>query len=176
MKNIVLLAVACALFIGNTFAQTNSDSLAYELQRKKINSMLTVRSQKFGRYDQSLSQHTGIFGLQTKKDIRRSNEILMDIVKTDNAIYKQLKILLDYRTFQQTQVAGKSKEIETTNLHYMNTINVLRRQNEKLTKEANEMLVQHERSSRNFIVIIIFMGLALAWLLWRNYSRTAATN
>ena len=175
MKNALLFAVVC-FFFTTSLAQTTTDSLAYDLQRKKINAMLARRTQKFGQYDYSLNQHTGIFGLQTKKDIRRSNEILMDIVKTDNEIYKQLKILLDYRTFQQTQVAGKSKEIETTNLHYMNTINVLRRQNEKLTKEANEMLVQHERSSRNFIVIIIFMGLALAWLLWRNYGRTAATN
>ncbi len=176
MKNIILLAVASILFIGNTLAQTNSDSLAYELQRKKINSMLAVRSQKFGKYDQSLSQHTGIFGLQTKKDIRRSNDILMDIVKTDNAIYKQLKILLDYRTFEQTQVVDKSKEIASTNLHYMNTINTLRKQNEKLTTEANSMLLQHEKSSRNFIVILIFMVIALVWLAWSNYNRKPANN
>lgn len=170
MKNIILVAIACHLFT-NTFAQTNSDSLAYELQRKKINSMLAVRSQKFGKYDQSLSQHTGIFGLQTKKDIRRSNDILMDIVKTDNAIYKQLKILLDYRAFQQTQVVDKSKEIESTNLHYMNTINTLRRQNEKLAKDANDMLQQHENISRNYIIIIIFMGIAIGWLLWSKHNR-----
>lgn len=175
MKNIILVATAF-LFFTKTFAQTNSDSLAYELQRTKINNMLAVRSQKFGRYDQSLSKHTGIFGLQTKKDIRRSNDILMDIVKTDNAIYKQLKILLDYRAFQQTQVVDKSKEIESANLHYMNTINTLRRQNEKLTSEANEMLLQHENSSRNYIIIIIFMGIALTWLLWNNYNRKSVTN
>lgn len=176
MKNIALLAVACILYLGNTFAQTNSDSLAYELQRQKINSMLAVRAQKFGKYDQSLSQHTGIFGLQTKKDIRRSNEILMDIVKTDNAIYKQLKVLLDYRAFQQAQVVDKSKEIESTNLHYMNTINTLRSQNEKLTKEANETLLKNERSSSIFVAINIFMVIALGWLLWRNYNRKAGNN
>ncbi len=133
--------------------------------------MLAVRSQKFGKYDQSLSRRTGIFGLQTKKDIRRSNDILMDIVKTDNDIYKQLKILLDYRTFQQTQVADKSKEIESTNLHYMNTINTLRSQNEKLSKEANEAVLKNERSSSIFIMINIFMVIALGWLFWRNYNR-----
>lgn len=175
MKKPFLLLLICLLFT-KSFAQTNSDSLAYELQRKKINSMLAVRSQKFGKYDQSLSQHTGIFGLQTKKDIRRSNDILMDIVKTDNAIYKQLKILLDYRAFQQTQAVDKSKEIESTNLHYMNTINTLRRQNEKLTKDANEMLLQHENSSRNFSVIITFMLVALVWLLWNNYNRKSVSN
>jgi hypothetical protein len=175
MKKPFLLLLICFLFT-NTFAQTNSDSLAYELQRTKINSMLDIRAQKFGKYDQSLSKHTGIFGLQTKKDIRRSNDILMDIVKTDNAIYAQLKILLDYRTFQQTQVVDKSKEIESANLHYMSTINTLRSQNEKLTKEANEMLLQHENSSRNFSIIITFMLLALVWLLRNNYNRKPVSN
>ena len=175
MKKTFLLITICFLLTG-AFAQTNSDSLAYQLQRKKINGMLDVRAQKFGKYDQSLSQHTGIFGLQTKKDIRRSNDILMDIVKTDNAIYKQLKILLDYRTFEQTQVVDKSKEIETANLHYMNTINTLRRQNEKLTKEVNDMLLKHENSSRNFSVIIVFMLVALGWLLWSNYNRKTVSN
>ena len=171
MKNIALLAVTCILLIGNAFAQTNSDSLAYELQRTKINSMLAVRSQKFGKYDQSLSQHTGIFGLQTKKDIRRSNDILMDIVKTDNAIYKQLKILLDYRTFQQTQVADKSKEIESTNLHYMNTINTLRSQNEKLVKEANDLQLKNERLSRSYVLTFILIGIGIVWFIRRNYNR-----
>src|SRR5438874_12358680 len=84
----------------SVYAQkSNSDSLAYQLQRTKINQMLEVRRQKFGQYDQSLAKHTGIFGLQTKKDIRRSNDILMDIVKTDDDIFRELKILMDYRVF-----------------------------------------------------------------------------
>ncbi|MEO8885154.1 MAG: hypothetical protein ABI367_03765 [Mucilaginibacter sp.] len=175
MKNIILLAATCLLFT-TTHAQTTSDSLAYQLQRKKINSMLAVRTQKFGKYDQSLSQHTGIFGLQTKKDIRRSNDILMDIVKTDNEIYRQLKILLDYRTFQQTQVLDKSKENETVNLNFMRTINKLQDQNQKLKKDADEMMQEHERSTRNFSMIILAMLIALMWLLWKNYSKKVATN
>jgi hypothetical protein len=83
------------LFCAYSFAQkTNTDSLAYQLQRKKINDMLDVRKQKFGQYDESLSKHTGIFGFQTKKDIRRSNDILMDIVNTDNDTYIILFVLM----------------------------------------------------------------------------------
>jgi len=175
MKKILLLITVCFLFI-NANAQTKSDSLAYQLQRKKINSMLAVRAQKFGRYDQSLSEHTGIFGFQTKKDIRRSNEILMDIVKTDNEIYRQLKILLDYRTFQQTQVLDKSKETETIALNFMRTINRLQNQNEKLKKNADEMMREHERSTRNFSIIIVGLILALIGLLWNNYRKRSVNN
>ena len=65
--------------------------------------MLDNRRNKFGQYDESLHKHTGIFGLQTKKDIRRSNDILMDIAKTDDSIFMQIKILLNYRTFRSEE-------------------------------------------------------------------------
>ena len=163
MKNIFLLAAFC-LLSSITFAQTTTDSLAYDLQRKKINAMLARRTQKFGQYDNSLSQHTGIFGLQTKKDIRRSNDILMDIVKTDNEIYKQLKILLDYRTFQQTQVLDQSKENEATNLAFMRNINKLRDQNDKLKKEAEAAASQHDRWVRSFYIAAVLLLITI--LLW----------
>src|SRR5258708_37349152 len=93
-----------------TFAQVNSDSLAYQLERTKINAMLARRKVKFGQYDESLNLHTGIFGLETKRDIRRSNDILMDVVKTDDSVYRELKILFEYRVLQQTQVQNHTKD------------------------------------------------------------------
>lgn len=131
------------LFLGLFFIGTNAfgqqtDSLAYQLQRKKVNNLLGKRSITFNQYFQSLEMHTGIFGFQTKKDIRRSNEILMDIVKTDNAVFKELKILLDYRTTVQTQVLDRSKEFENRNTSFMNTINKLRDQTQKIQAEAAE--------------------------------------
>ena len=79
---------------AHAFAQQNEDSLAYAQQGKKITAMLARRARKFGQYEHSLRQHTGIFGMQTKNDIRNSNGILMDIVKTDDSVYKEIKILL----------------------------------------------------------------------------------
>jgi len=167
VKKIILftgfyLLTACA------FAQGNTDSLAYQLQRKKINAMLADRALKFGRYDESLSKHTGIFGLQTKKDIRRSNDILMDIVKTDNAIYRELKILLDYRTFQQTQVQSHSKEAEKSNLGFMYTINRLQQQTDRLKADADKQELTLERTKRAYIAVIIFLLAAIFYLIFRN--------
>jgi hypothetical protein len=169
MKKIILFGLMCFLF-ASAFAQSNSDSLTYQVQRNKINSMLAVRSQKFGQYDQSLSEHTGIFGFQTKKDIRRSNDILMDIVKTDNEIYQQLKILLAYRTFQQSQVLDKSKETENTALESMYTINKLQNQLEKIKKEQEENIRLQDKASLNFkIIVFILVGIIL--FLLRNQIR-----
>jgi len=171
MKKIVLFIGFCLLSAG-AFAQGNTDSLAYQLQRKKINSMLAERSRKFGKYDQSLSKHTGIFGLQTKKDIRRSNDILMDIVKTDNAIYRELKILLDYRTFQQTQVQSHSKEAEKSNLGFMYTISRLQQQTDRLKADADKQQLNLERTKRSYIAVILFLLAVILYLLIRNGKHT----
>jgi hypothetical protein len=170
MRKTILL-VLFSLFVANTFAQAGSDSLAYQLQRKKINQMLAERKQKFGQYDQSLSQHTGIFGFQTKKDIRHSNDILMDIVKTDNDIFGQLKILLEYRTFQQTQVQQHSADAENSNIGYMNTINRLQNDNQRLKKEAiqaEDDRVKHFNISMGLIIGLIVVVLLL---LRSNYLK-----
>jgi len=157
----------CLLFICNIAFAQQTDSLAYQLERKKVNDLLADRTVKFNQYFQSLDMHTGIFGLQTKKDIRRSNEILMDIVKTDNAVFKELKVLLDYRTTVQTEVLDRSKESENRNTSFMNTINKLRNQTEKLRSEA----IQYSKDADHFknlligslvlILILIFLIIRL---------------
>ena len=169
MKIILVSIFACFLF-NAVFAQANKDSAAYEVQRSRINNMLQQRSQKFGQYDQSLSQHTGIFGFQTKKDIRRSNDILMDIVKTDNDIYTQLKILLDYRAFQQNQVQDHSKQTEQNNLVFMNIINKLETANTKLKQQLDNAEKVKKTTVRNFILLVVLMAASILLLLRSKYA------
>jgi len=173
MKKFVLAFIIITSFI-RCFA-TNTDSLVYQNQRNKINGMLQVRSEKFSQYTQSLDMHTGIFGLQTKKDIKRSNEILMEIVQTDDAIFKELKILLDYKTFETTQVVGKSQESESHMLGYMATINQLRAQNIKLQSEHDRVTKQYGRRQTMHTVVIILLILLSVFLLTRK-RRTGNAN
>ncbi|MDB5123129.1 MAG: hypothetical protein JWP94_1258 [Mucilaginibacter sp.] len=173
MKKIILLNIFYFL-LGSAIAQSNTDSLAYQLQRKKINGMLARRAQKFGIYDESLRMHTGIFGLQTKKDIRRSNDILMDIVKTDNAIYRELKILLDYRMFQQTQVQTHSKEAEQSNIGFMMTINKLREQNDQLKASAEKQQQRQQSTLHTFVVIAVLLFAVILFLIFLNTRRRAS--
>ena len=168
MKKFILICIICLLSIGAACAQTNTqisaDSIAYQLQRKKINSMLDMRKVRFGQYSQSLNEHTGIFGLQTKSDIRRSNDILMDIVKTDDNIYKELKILLEYRAFQQRQIQSHSKEAETINQNYVNLISKLRQQNTALKAAAQS----DKTMQRIYILIIVLMIASILFLISRK--------
>jgi len=147
-------------------AKQNPDSLAYQLQRTKINNMLDARRKKFGQYDESLAKHTGIFGLQTKKDIRRSNDILMDINKTDDSIFMQIKILLSYRTFQQQQAQTKSAEVENYSLGYMNTINRLREQIDKMKLDALADKQANESRQRIYVILLVLMVASILILLF----------
>ncbi|MDB5025826.1 MAG: hypothetical protein JWP78_3581 [Mucilaginibacter sp.] len=164
-SSVCLLCILCCY----TFAQkVNTDSLTYQLQRAKINQMLDLRKQKFGWYDQSLTRHTGIFGLQTKKDIRRSNEILMDIVKTDDDLFKEIKILMDYRIFEQQQVQSHSMETENVSLGFMNTINRLRQQIDQLKQEAQKEKEHQVSILRIFIMLFVLMLGSILYLLLKK--------
>jgi hypothetical protein len=163
MKHLFLLTFM-VLFGAGVFAQVNTDSIAYSRQRAKINAMLAARRLKFGQYDTSLTKHTGIFGMQTKKDIRRSNEILMDIVDTDDEIFSELKTLFDYRTsqlnytaFEKKQIENNVKEVEKSRLSYMNTINRFREQNEKLKAELMQQTDDFRKQQRLYIIALVFM-------------------
>ena len=159
----LLTLTICFAFLAANAQNTilNPDSLAYQNQRKKINNMLTQRSQKFGQYSQSLSKHTGIFGLQTKKDIRRSGDILMDIIREDNSILEQTKVLLslkdnqlNYRTYQQQSVQTQARETQDVSMGFMMTINKLRTQNEKL--KGDLLQAQNKVANTQRWAVILF--------------------
>jgi hypothetical protein len=166
MKKLILLCLLCFFAVGNLFAQTqvDADSVAYQNQRKKINQMLADRKLKFGQYSQSLNQHTGIFGFQTKDDIRRSSSILMDIAKTDDNIFKELKILFEYSAFQQRQIQDHNKEAETISQNYAAALNKLKLRNAQLKADL-------QGKSTFTSVYITVIALMLASILYLLYQR-----
>jgi hypothetical protein len=165
MRKIILIGLLC-LVSGFTFAQqVSTDSLTYQLQRAKINHMLDDRRAKFGQYDQSLTMHTGIFGLQTKKDIRRSNDILMDIAKTDENIFREIKVLMDYRVYQQQQVQTHSTQTEDVNLGFMGTINKLRHETDRLKQELQKENEQQGKTQLIYLAVIVLMLGSILYLI-----------
>ena len=143
------------LFSFQAFSQ--QDTAAYAAQRIKVNSLLQERSAKFGQYDESLTQRSGIFGWQTKKDIKNSNEILRQVVLTDNNIFKELKILMDYKDLQNQQkvaVADNSQErIEA----YMGTIKKLQDQNAQLKEDLEK---KNKGGLSTYIIVFLILIMA----------------
>ena len=137
-------------------AVAQQDTSAFSVQRTKVNAMLAERSAKFGQYDESLNQRSGIFGWQTKKDIKNSNEILRQVVLTDNNIFKELKVLMEYKDLQNQQkveVADHSQErIES----YMRNIKKLQDENEALKNKATGT----GSSPANYIIVFLLLVMA----------------
>jgi hypothetical protein len=131
------------------------DTSAYEIQRAKINALLANRSAKFGQYDESLSARTGIFGFQTKRDIKNSNEILRQIALTDNEIFTQLKVLMDYKDLQVEQVKTVANSNSESIVNYRKTIKSLQDQNQILTENQDKV-----ENSRDLAYLMMFIFLA----------------
>ncbi|MFN0292298.1 hypothetical protein [Pedobacter helvus] len=129
IRKAILFTLLITHFVAATFAQ---DSTAYELQRNKINAMLAERSTRFGQYEESLNARTGIFGFQTKRDIKNSNEILRQVVIHDNNIFTELKVLLDYKDLQFQQVKSNVDHSQMRIDSYKKTIRDLQVKNEEL--------------------------------------------
>lgn len=143
------------------FAQI--DTSAYNTQRKKINLLLEDRSAKFSRYDNSLTKKSGIFGLKTKRDMQASNDILTQIVVTDNNIFSELKILLDYKDFEKKEVEHRAETVEGRIDRFQTTITRLQQENEKLkvdlqkqTGKLNRMLIYLVSSILLLLIVIIY--------------------
>ncbi len=153
IKKILLLFALASATILNLKAQ---DTSAYELQRAKINALLAERSTKFGQYDKSLTTKTGIFGFQTKKDIRNSNEILRQIVLNDNEIFTQLKVLMDYKDLQAEQVRTVAITNSENIVNYRKTIKSLQDQNQILIQ--NQESVEKSRDLANLLIFFILTG------------------
>ncbi len=136
-----------------------ADTTAYQAQRLKVNSLLAQRSAKFGQYDQSLTQHTGIFGFQSKQDVKNSNEILRQIVINDNNIFKELKILLDYKDMIVQQVKRDASNSNSRLQNHQATIRKLQEENERLQKAQQSIGLQRTLASSAAIVFFVIFVL-----------------
>lgn len=168
IKKIIILFIILSNFSFNLSAQ---DSSAYELQRAKINALLAERSAKFGQYDESLAARTGIFGFQTKRDIKNSNEILRQIAINDNNIFQELKVLMDYKDLQVEQAKTVSNTSSTSIQNYRRTIKDLQDQNQKLSDSIDKTEKSNDLAFLLMSIFIIACAI-LSYLLYHKMKKT----
>ncbi len=169
LKKITLLIL---LAVASQFTGFTQDTSAYELQRTKINALLSERSEKFGQYDQSLNTRTGIFGYQTKRDIKNSNEILREIAITDNAIFKEIKVLLDYKDLQMQEAKAAATSGDERITNYRRTIKDLQDQNQALNTRLNKSEKGKDVSFILLVLLVIVNGF-LVYLVMKKKHSTA---
>lgn len=164
LKKLLFLLFICISFNALAF---QTDTSAYQTQRLRINALLAERSAKFGQYEESLNARTGIFGFQTKKDIRNSNEILRQIVLNDNNIFRELKTLMEYKDLEVTAVKSNADQINSRIRNYQLAIKKLQDQNEQL-REETKVLSKSKVFSNTVIILLLLSLVGLAWFFLRK--------
>ncbi|WP_146191121.1 hypothetical protein [Sphingobacterium athyrii] len=152
-------------------AQENADSSAFEVQRKRVNSLLEARQQKFGAYDTSLTQKTGLFGLfKSKGDMQKSIDILKDVVITDNNIFLETQQLLKIKDFEKDKFRQMATEYDKQISAYMGTINKLQLENERLRTQLDKS-AGNGLSGNVWLYLALLVILVLAVLLYRSRTQ-----
>lgn len=168
IRTLLISFVLTGLFATQASA-LQTDTSAYQTQRLKINALLAERSAKFGQYDLSLSARTGIFGLQTKNDLRNSNEILRGIILSDNNIFRELKILMDYKDQEVQQVQSNASSTNKRMEGYMLAIKKLQEQNEKLKQQAIQ--TAHKKDYSVYLIFALSLTIIIAGILFYTKTR-----
>ncbi len=156
---IVYFGVLSLLLTGSSLKA--QDTLAYEVQRQRVNELLNQRSARFGEFNKSLDARTGIFGFKTKKDMQASIDILKEIVQTDNHIFKETKVLIDYKDMEKTFISSQNEQSTARINGYVNTISKLEKHQEVLNLSLQELENRYNR----LLVFSLFSGIALIILL-----------
>ncbi|MBK5285536.1 MAG: hypothetical protein JJE25_09025 [Bacteroidia bacterium] len=116
----ILISLLFYLVTIQLFAQDRT------ADRQELQNLLNERKQKFDSYTNSLEKRSGIFGGKTKNDVLRSNEVLSEIVRTDNRIINTLNRVADFKTFEKVNMnydLMKSNEQLANLRHAVDTLN-----------------------------------------------------
>ncbi|MFT6850086.1 MAG: hypothetical protein ACJATA_000892 [Sphingobacteriales bacterium] len=134
MRNKLVLFFALILVTSYTIKAQETRFGNYQLKK-----LLVERKELIGDYGDSMEKGTGIFGLQTKRDLKRANEILLGIIRKDNEIMKQLESEADGGKIDVEIIDSKKSELEEKNKTNLKIINILNTKVDemKLESEAN---------------------------------------
>lgn len=178
MKQLSLLIVLLVgmLHMGNSQTNMDADSISFEKQRERVNSLLDKRSRRFGEFDNSLRQKTGVFGIfKRKKDMQKSIDILREIVLTDNDIFLETKKLLDIKGSESNKNENLAVEYNKQVSGYMHTITKLQTENEKLRNQIDDLEAK-QRNRHTTILILTIVILALSFTLYIHLRRRKSQN
>lgn len=164
MKNWLLAFYLLFQFINPIAAQTPLDTTSsFEDQRQRVNNLLNERSKKFGEYDISLQQKSGVFGLfKSKNDLQNSIDILKQIVLNDNNIFVETRKLLELKDSEKERFQELATEYDQQITAYMKTISKLEAENDKLRENITGLEDEYHNSSKYlYLLILVIIGLAI---------------
>lgn len=176
MKSISTLLILIMLAPGFS-ARAIQDTVPKPSDDKKvIRMLLQERKDRFAQYTEHLDDRSGFFGNQTKKDLQQINEVLKDIVRTDNKIILELDRLLDQRRFEtfrsdyETKRAGQELvELQMQNERLVAANDTLIKQLQVLRGRTSE---SSGSSNAIYIFFTYFFGAILLFMFLLKRKKT----
>lgn len=163
---LVIIAMSC-MFSQNVFAQGDM------MEKQKLRELLDQRKERFSDYFNSMEKRSGIFGNKTKKDISASNEILKEVVRTDNEIIQVLNRALDYKTFEKTGFNYDRLNQDQLIANLQKANDTLVKQQQQLSKETSGNKKQVRNWRLIAILLFVFIVIKGGLNLIRKKSRVA---
>lgn len=166
-KNIFFLLLCVACGFSTVYGQ-NADSSRYEIQRQKLNLLIDQRQAKFGDFNRSLEEKSGIFGAyKTKKDMQKSMDILHSIIRADNEILKETKKLIDIKENEQIQFKKLTQEYEGQVTSFIRTIKKLQDENESLRDSVDSRSGNSGKTVFFFVLSLLVNAVLIGFLFLR---------
>lgn len=160
----IFILIFCLSINTFSFAQRTTQEIE---TRKRLSELVSERRERFEQFQTAIENKTGIFGNQTKKDLREANDILMDVVKTDNRIILELQRLLDYKSYEKTSENYSSGANEAKLQQYLVAIDNLNNKNQSLQHEVLRL----EKKQQRTLILLWIVGIGSLLLLLFQYLK-----
>lgn len=174
MKKIFFLGLTFLLPLTGVLSQERKQQRTPDrtADRAELHKLLQERQKKFDTYSSSLEKRSGIFGGKTKMDIQRSNEVLTDIIESDNRIISVLNRVVDFKTYEK---ANMNYELLSCNERVGNLQRAVDALNKQMTSlgASNTTLQQKARNLK--LLATAFGILVLGLLLFIAARKSSGT-
>ena len=135
--------------------------------RAELQKLLMERQKKFDAYSESLKKRSGFFGGKSKQDIQRSNEVLRDIIESDNKIISVLNRVVDFKVYEKVNMNYELLSCNERVSNLQHGVEALNNQVSKLAS-ANASLEKKTGSLKFLATAFGILVLALLVLITRK--------
>ncbi len=167
-----LILIGVLTFHTAFLFSSNANKKAIDKSKERLTILLKERTGKFEKYTKSIDERSGIFGNQTKNDLRKVNDVLIEITQTDNVVFKELKRLLDYKSFEKGNVVQDMGRYEEERRNNFAAIDTLNKQVISLREKNSDL--EQENTSKGFLFWLMGISLLLFLLLYRRLKKRVA--
>lgn len=147
----------CVIILFLSFLIYNAAAQDKIKDRADLKELLNAREQKFGSYAESLEKKSGFFGNKTKRDVAHTNEVLIEIVKTDNKIIGLLYRVVDFKNYEKINLNYDLHDRSDQMENLLNATDTLSKQVKSLTSINKDLTRKSQKLQWLCSLLILLM-------------------